>query len=261
MSVESLPDGKIMAAGVAAAPQKSISLRRYLATSDRAPAVLARRLLRAFENFSLPAPRVLVVPMQRIFLLIRAVYYFLWRVFVCEPFFKAHCTKYGKNLHTGVYLHWMEGKGEIVLGDNVLIDGKCTIKFAARYSDTPRLTVGDNSGIGHGTALTIGKGITIGNNCRISSQVYMFDAPGHPSDPGARLSNEAVATDDVRPITIGNNVWIGYRAIIFPGVTIGDGSVVSIGSVVMQNVPGNTLVAGNPARQVRTLQVIGEEAR
>jgi acetyltransferase-like isoleucine patch superfamily enzyme len=62
------------------------------------------------------------------------------------------------------------------------------------------------------------------------------------------------ADEDVRPIAIGNNVWIGHRATVFPGVSIGDGSVVAMGAVVMSNVPPNTLVAGNPARQVRSLQ-------
>ena len=54
-------------------------------------------------------------------------------------------------------------------------------------------------------------------------------------------------------MTIGDNVWVGTGAVIFPGVTIGDGSIVAMGSVVMTDVPANTMVAGNPARQVRTL--------
>jgi acetyltransferase-like isoleucine patch superfamily enzyme len=59
--------------------------------------------------------------------------------------------------------------------------------------------------------------------------------------------------EDVRPVVIEDDVWIGQRAVILPGVTIGRGSVVAIGSVVMTSVPPNVLVAGNPARQVRAI--------
>jgi maltose O-acetyltransferase len=57
----------------------------------------------------------------------------------------------------------------------------------------------------------------------------------------------------VRPISIGDNVWIGSSSIIFPGVTIGDNSVVAMGAVVMNSVPPNVVVAGNPARQIASV--------
>jgi maltose O-acetyltransferase len=69
------------------------------------------------------------------------------------------------------------------------------------------------------------------------------------------LAGEPARYEDVRPITVGDNVWIGTGAIIFPGVTIGDNSVVSTGSVVMTDVPANVIVAGNPARKIATLGI------
>jgi acetyltransferase-like isoleucine patch superfamily enzyme len=191
-------------------------------------------------------------------LAIRGLYYFIARVFVCEPLFKAYCTQYGRNLRTGVFLHWVQGKGRILIGDNVLIDGKCSFSFAVRYSANPTLTIGDNTGIGHLCAFTVAKQITIGKHCRIASQVQMFDSPGHPNDPALRLTGAPAPDEDVRPIVIEDNVWIGSRAIIFPGVTIGEGSVVAMGAVVMSNVPPRTLVAGNPARQLRSLAKAAE---
>src|SRR5206468_5615407 len=92
----------------------------------------------------------------------------------------------------------------------------------------------------------------IGRNARIAIGVRMFDSPGHPANPAARLAGLPAGEEDVRPIIIGDNVWVGSDAIIFPGVTIGEGAVVAAGAVVMSDVPAYTLVAGNPARQIRT---------
>jgi hypothetical protein len=78
----------------------------------------------------------------------------------------------------------------------------------------------------------------------------MFDTSGHPVDAAARRAGQPVAPEEVKPIVIGDNVWIGRGSIIFPGVTIGENSVVSAGSAVLSNVPPNTLVAGYPARRV-----------
>lgn len=205
------------------------------------------------RNFSLPVPRFLTFPIVGGFLAIRSTYYFIARVCFCEPFFKSYCTRYGKNLHTGVFLHWIQGRGELIVGDNVTVDGKCSFTFAARYAARPTLTIGDNTGIGHDTTITVGDRITIGRNCRIAGGVYIFDAPGHPLDPATRLEGQPAPNEDVKAVVIEDNVWIGRDAIVLPGVTIGYGSVIAAGSVVMAPVPPNVLVAGNPARQVRTL--------
>jgi maltose O-acetyltransferase len=57
-----------------------------------------------------------------------------------------------------------------------------------------------------------------------------------------------------KPVTIGHNVWIGGRAVINPGVTIGDNAVVASGAVVVKNVPANAVVGGNPARIIKMLE-------
>jgi acetyltransferase-like isoleucine patch superfamily enzyme len=143
----------------------------------------------------------------------------------------------------------------LIIGENVLIDGKCSFTFAARFSAQPTLIIGDNTGIGHACSFTIGKKISIGRHCRIGGNVWIFDSPGHPADPVARMAGSPVADDEVKPVMIEDNVWIGQKAIIMPGVTIGQGSIVAAGAVVMVNVPPNTMVAGNPARQLRKLTV------
>jgi acetyltransferase-like isoleucine patch superfamily enzyme len=226
---------------------------RFLAYSEHWSARLARNSRRAVLGFTLPAPRIVVRPLLALFLAIRATYYFLIRAFVCEPLFKAYCTSYGRNLRTGVFVHWVQGNGRIVIGNNVTVDGKCSFSFASRYAEQATLRIGDNCGIGHGCSFTVGREIRIGRNTRIAIGVSMFDSPGHPANPAARLAGSPATAEDVKPIHIGDNVWIGSGAVIFPGVTIGDGAVVAASAVVMTDVPPYTLVAGNPARQTRAL--------
>jgi acetyltransferase-like isoleucine patch superfamily enzyme len=226
--------------------------RRHLALSQGWYARTLRFLRRAVRNLSIPAPAVITRPILWAVLALRNVYFWCRRVFVCEPLFKAYCKSYGRNLHTDIYLHWVMGDGDVIIGDDVKLDGKSTICFAARFSERPLLSIGSNTGIGHGCIFTIAKSIRIGRDCRIASQVMMFDSPGHPADPDARRRGEPPRDEDVRPIVISDNVWIGRRAVISPGITVGENSVVAVGAVVVADVPPNTTVAGNPARKIST---------
>jgi hypothetical protein len=165
------------------------SLLHTLALSDHWLPRFLRRVRRSVINFGLPPiPRLLSRPLIFLFVLLRTIYYFVMRVFICEPFFKAHCSSYGRNLHTGVFLHWIQGRGKIVAGENVRIDGKCSFMFAARFSHEPSLILGDNTGISHGCTFTIGKKIVIGRHCRIAGDVWIFDSPGHPAEAAARMA-------------------------------------------------------------------------
>ena len=230
-----------------------MGIYRSLALSNHPLARGARGAYRRVMRFSVPSPRWVFRPLLGIILGARSAYYFVMRVFICEPLFKACCARYGKDVHTGPHLHWIEGGGAIEVGDDVRLDGKCGIFFAARYSERPALIIGDHTGIGHNCAFVVGREIRIGRHCRIASSVQMFDSPGHPMEPEARRAGLPANAADVRPISIGDNVWIGSSSIIFPGVTIGDNSVVAMGAVVMNSVPPNVVVAGNPARQIASV--------
>lgn len=83
--------------------------------------------------------------------------------------------------------------------------------------------------------------ITIGENVAIAKEVIIRDSDLH------KISNSIMTA----PIVIGNHVWIGARAMILKGVTIGDGSVVAAGAIVTKNVPSNCVVAGVPAKVVK----------
>jgi acetyltransferase-like isoleucine patch superfamily enzyme len=229
-------------------------LRHFLATSDHPAASFVRRARRAVISFTLPAPRAVFVPLLATFIGLRHAYYFCKRVFVCEPFFKTYCTRYGRGVRTGTYIHWVQGKGRILLGDRVLVDGKCSFTFAARYSPEPTLEVGEHTVLSHDCSFAVGRRIAIGKHCLVANGVWMADMNGHPTDPADRLAGLPAPAEKVLPITVGDNVWIGSRCLILPGTTIGEGSVVAAMSVVRGEVPPYTLVAGNPARAVCSLR-------
>jgi acetyltransferase-like isoleucine patch superfamily enzyme len=227
-----------------------VPYRRFFATSDHPVAKLARATKRRVEQVSVPMPKALKAPVWIAHRTIRTLYEESFRVLVSEPLLKANCAAYGERLRSGSFIHYITGVGDLVLGDDVTMDGCVDIHFAARFVDRPTLTIGDRTGIGHTCMLTIGKSITIGNDCRIASGVWIFDSNGHPADPEARRRGETIPAEEVKPVVIEDNVWIGRSSVIHPGVRIGRDSIVSAGSVVMSDVPPRTIVAGNPARKI-----------
>ncbi len=90
--------------------------------------------------------------------------------------------------------------------------------------------------------------IHIGDNCMLAPGVHIYTAT-HPLDAEERNSGVEYG----KPVRIGNNVWIGGRAVINPGVTVGDNVVIASGAVVTKDVPANAVVGGNPAKIIKML--------
>ncbi len=110
------------------------------------------------------------------------------------------------------------------------------------------ITVGEDTFINYNlTALDVAP-ITIGRDCQIGPNVQLL-TPTHPVEPEPRRDKLEAA----RPITIGDNVWLGGGAIVLAGVTIGDNSVIGAGAVVTKDVPANVVAVGNPARVIRSI--------
>lgn len=121
------------------------------------------------------------------------------------------------------------------------------------FADKPGavIRIGAESRI-HGSCLHAFAGITVGRRCLIAANCQIIDSSGHDvclENPDERLNTQGNA----RPIVIEDAVWIGANSIILPGVHIGRGSVVAAGSVVTREVPPLTVVGGNPARVLRTI--------
>ena len=106
-----------------------------------------------------------------------------------------------------------------------------------------RLHLGEGSLVAPGVIFGLDGEITVGRNVSISPQVTLYTAT-HALGFGSQRMNPAMTP---KPIVVEDGVWIGMRALILPGVTLGQGCVVSAGAVVTLDVPPNTLVAGNPA--------------
>ena len=105
--------------------------------------------------------------------------------------------------------------------------------------------IGKDTIVMNGCLMMAAGGITIGDNVQIAANVQLI-SNNHD------LADRQVIT--CKPVAIGNNAWIGAGATILPGVTVGDNAVVGAASVVTKDVPANTIVAGNPARIIKTIE-------
>lgn len=115
------------------------------------------------------------------------------------------------------------------------------------YSDFGRhIRIGKNVFINSGVMFTDLGGITLEDNVLIGPRANLITV-NHPLDPGAR---RAVI---LSPVRIGKNAWIGAGATILPGVTVGENAVVAAGAVVSKDVPPDSVVAGIPAKVIKTL--------
>ena len=90
--------------------------------------------------------------------------------------------------------------------------------------------------------------IRIGAACQLATGVQLLTAT-HPIDPEPRR----IGWEYAKPITIGDNVWLGGGVIVCPGVTIGDNTVVGAGAVVTRDLPADVVAFGNPARVQREI--------
>ncbi len=221
---------------------------------------LLYRSIKAILVFNLPSIKFIHLPLYSMDYFVRnavrSSFHFLWSV----PLFKARCEKAGKNLCLPDGIPLVIGSHlRIIIGDNVTI-GRSTIG-ASNIHDNPVLRIGNNTAIGSGGVISASKEVTIGDHCMISGGCLIMDSDDHPMDPSKRLLGFPIEKDDIKPVKIGNNVWIGAYVTILKGVTVGDNSIISTHSVVTRDVLPNCVYAGHPARPtLRDIDKLAEKA-
>lgn len=170
------------------------------------------------------------------------------------------CASIGRGCLLGPSAWCINSSGDkerITLGAGVVCRGLLRVeKFGSG-----RIAIATNAYIGDDCLLSAAAQISIAEGAMLAHGVQIFDNDSHPLDPAARLADYAsVQTHGERgaiaakPVSIGARAWIGFNAIIMKGVTIGENSVVAAGSVVTRDVLPNSVVAGNPATIVKTIE-------
>ena len=131
----------------------------------------------------------------------------------------------------------------VLLENNVSIGRNC--QLSSEFNDS-QLFIKKNTHIDKNCLLDFSGGLSIGENVTISQEV-MIETHKHGYNPRSKPNKN--------PMTIGDDVWIGARAIILPSVqSIGKGAIIGAGSVVTKEVMPKTIVAGNPAKLIKTLK-------
>lgn len=120
--------------------------------------------------------------------------------------------------------------------------------FPPFYTDCGKnITIGKNVFINAGCKFQDQGGIRIGDGCLIGHNVIITTL-NHVEEP---LQRQSIIP---KPVEIGKNVWIGANVTIIPGVTIGDNAIIGAGSVVVKNIPSNTVAVGNPCKVVKDIK-------
>ncbi|APE05658.1 maltose O-acetyltransferase [Alteromonas sp. RW2A1] len=124
--------------------------------------------------------------------------------------------------------------------------------FKCDYGEN--ILVGENFYANFNCVILDAARVTIGDNCMLAPQVGIYTAT-HPTDPKQR----ATGIEFAKPITLGDNCWVGGMAVINPGVTLGNNVVVASGAVVTKSFGDNVIIGGNPARVIKVIDTHSTE--
>jgi acetyltransferase-like isoleucine patch superfamily enzyme len=139
----------------------------------------------------------------------------------------------------------------VSVGDCVTIiaapDGKVRLSVWPASPGNGQIKIGDFCLVCPGVRISSAEDVTIEDNCMIASRAYITDCDWHGL-------YDRIDIGQSKPVRLDHNVWVGDSAIVCKGVHIGENSVVGAGAVVVDDIPPNVVVAGNPARVVKQLE-------
>ncbi|MDV2582166.1 acyltransferase [Alkalibacillus haloalkaliphilus] len=137
-------------------------------------------------------------------------------------------------------------KIRLIIARRILYASGKNINIEKGAHFTNKVKIGENSGIGINCMLY--GPVSIGENVMMGPEVYIYTSNHGFRDRETPMIEQSMLKE--QPVEICNDVWIGSRVTILPGVTIGEGSVIGASSVVTKDVPPYTIVAGNPAKVI-----------
>ena len=148
----------------------------------------------------------------------------------------------GVRLGRGVHISVVRG-ATLTIGDGVAIERDCQLVSEGE------LSIGPNSFVGTGSIIVAAERVNIGRDALIAAYATIRDQD-HRHEHGAPYHSQGLVT---APISIGSNVWIGTKATVLKGVSVGDGAVIGAHALVSGPVAPRTIVAGVPARLLKSL--------
>ncbi|GAA0083719.1 DapH/DapD/GlmU-related protein [Clostridium sp. CTA-7] len=177
-----------------------------------------------------------------------------------EMFTNAISLIYTKIFYKGARLIrrpiYVRGKKFLRYDEGFTTGYSCRLEmFDTEVGGDKKLIVGKNCKIGDYVHIAAGERVTIGENCLMASKIYISDINHGDYSGNFEYSSPDTPPDDrtlyTKPVSIGNNVWIGENVCILPGVNIGNGCIIGANSVVNRDVPDNCIVAGVPAKVIK----------
>ncbi len=214
-----------------------------------------KSIVKSVLSSQVPVPRFarpLLRGMYTVHLGVYLAAHWVTTYFYKAPLFRSRCEAAGKRISMS-FMPWVSGHTRLYVGNDVGFNGRVDI-LSGRMHDTPTLRIGDRVQIGHMVAFSVNKEVVLEEGVYIASACYIADNDGHPLDPDLRARNMPPALDEIKPVRICRNAWIGHGCSIHKGVTIGEAAVIGAQSVVVTDIPPFTLAAGNPARVVMKIK-------
>jgi acetyltransferase-like isoleucine patch superfamily enzyme len=138
------------------------------------------------------------------------------------------------------------GSGEVVLGEGVSLNGTIVPIELVTYA-SGRIEIGKHTFINYGSSIAARASVKIGSYCHLGHYLFVMDNDQHDV-----VRHWELPPSD--PVIIEDNVWIGSKVVILPGVRVGSHAVIGAGSIVTKDIPPRCVAVGNPARVIRHLK-------
>lgn len=151
---------------------------------------------------------------------------------------------------------YCRGKSRLQFAEEFTTGHNCRFDLLGEDDDnSKKLIIGKNCKLGDNVHIVANEKVIIGDNCLMASKIFISDTSHGDYSNTETHSSPNIPPDDrpfyMKPVVIGNNVWIGENACILLGVTVGSGCIIGANSLVNRDVPDNCIVAGAPAKVLK----------